>query len=193
MTAVQQKLPIPGSMPQASSLNASSVILLPPSTLGTIDQLNANQTDSNPFGNGDPATSAPRGATRSADPARIGGAPVGATNAVSDLEAARLELSNRSDAQRAALLASVGLDVEAVDRALGAVISEIEQIGDELIGWLDDYSAPSWAAASGVVTAMAAGSAYVWRGRARRSVEEEEAAILSAWLFNHFQMPAGSP
>jgi hypothetical protein len=188
--AVQQKLPAVGAVPAASNVHPSVGILVPPGGLRTIEQVDANQLDKNQRTEND-ANDAAESARRSGRTAAAADSRPTWAGETANPEASRSDSSHGFAAQRAALLASIGFDSQAVDRALDAAMSEIEQIGGDLMTWFDDYNSPSWATAAGIVTAAVAGSAYVWHGRRRRSVEEEEEAISSTWLFNRFQMPAG--
>lgn len=97
------------------------------------------------------------------------------------------DLSNRGP--RAALLASLPFNMEVVDQALDAMLSEVEGLGGELAMWLDDANVPPWAVA---VTAMAAGGLgghYVRRARARRSSHDDSDEESSSWLFIRLQTP----
>jgi hypothetical protein len=94
--------------------------------------------------------------------------------------------------ERPTLLADVGFGMQAVDRAIDAALVELEELGGDLITWLDDY-APSWTTTAGAATALAAGGAYVLRSRTRRSVDKDDEEVSSTWLFTRFQSPAGQP
>jgi hypothetical protein len=189
----QQKLPAIGTVPAASIVHPLAGILIPPSGLRTNEQVDANQLDENQRAENEAnvATEPARHIGRSAEPAAAAGSRVTLTGVTANPGASGSDSPHGFAAQRAALLASIGFDNQAVDRALDAAMSEIEQIGGDLMSWFDDYTAPSWTTAASIVTAAAAGSAYAWHGRGRRSVDEEDEAISSIWLFNRFQMPAG--
>jgi len=100
-------------------------------------------------------------------------------------------LAPTSDGNRAALLANLQLNMEAVDQALEAMVSEIERLGAGLAVWFDDVSFPSWGTAATVVAAFGLGSRCLLRGRARRSPQEESEEESSSWLFTRLQSPAG--
>jgi hypothetical protein len=102
-------------------------------------------------------------------------------------------LAPTSDGNRAALLANLQLNMEAVDQALEAMVSEIERLGVGLATWFDDVSFPSWGTAATVVAAFGLVSRYLSRGRARRSPQEESEEESSSWLFTRLQSPAGQP
>jgi hypothetical protein len=98
-----------------------------------------------------------------------------------------------SPGNRAALLANLQLNMEAVDQALDTMVNEIERLGGELATWLDDWSLSSWGTAATVVAAFGLGGRYIWRGRGRRLPQEDTDEESSSWLFTRLQSPAGQP
>jgi hypothetical protein len=92
---------------------------------------------------------------------------------------------------RGALLADLRLNMEAVDQALAAMVSEIESLGGQLVSWFDEANLSTWGTASAMVAAIALGSRYVWRGRGWRSLNDDAEEESSSWLFTRLQNPAG--
>ncbi|HEV3136446.1 MAG TPA: hypothetical protein VGZ26_01055 [Pirellulales bacterium] len=96
-----------------------------------------------------------------------------------------------SASNRAALLASLPFNMDAVDRALAVMMNEIEGMGGELVTWLDDASVPPWAVAATLAEASGLAAYHFWRTRGRRSAQEESEEESSSWLFTRLQSPAG--
>jgi hypothetical protein len=92
---------------------------------------------------------------------------------------------------RAALLASLPIQMEAVDQALVAMMNEVKGLGGELVTWLDDASVPPWVLAASLAGACGLGGRYLRRTRGRRSPQEESEDESSSWLFTRLQSPAG--
>lgn len=90
--------------------------------------------------------------------------------------------------ERAAALANLPADAQAVDRALVAVLGELEEFGDGLSDYLRNVSYEQWAA-GGMLLVVA--GAWIARQQRRRQNQhgEDEAA---AWLFAQMHaLPAG--
>ena len=192
---VQQKPPAIGLVPASSIIHPLAGILVPPSRLHTAelvdtDPLDENQRDENDVNN---STDSTGHIDRSAQPSLTVGSRATFGEITANPEESRSDLRQGFAAQRATLLASIGFDNQAVERALDAAMSEIDQIGGDLMSWFDDYSGPSWVTAADIAAVVAAGSAYAWHDRQRRSREEDDEAVSSTWLFNRLQMPAGQP
>jgi hypothetical protein len=96
-----------------------------------------------------------------------------------------------SAGNRAALLASLPFNMEAVDQALAVMMNEIEGLGGEFVSWLDDASVPPWAVAATFAEACGLAAYHFWRTRGRRSAQEESEEESSSWLFTRLQSPAG--
>src|SRR5260221_13449743 len=69
---------------------------------------------------------------------------------------------------RAALLASLPVNMDAVDQALATMVSEVEGLGGEVVGWLDESGLPPWAVVTSAVAAGSLGGRYLWQKRNRR-------------------------
>jgi hypothetical protein len=113
------------------------------------------------------------------------------TSGASGVAAHKEILVPTSEGDRAALLANLQLNMEAVDQALEAMVGEIERLGVGLATWFDDVSLPSWGTAATVVAAFGVGSRCLLRGRARRSPQTDSEEESSSWLFTRLQSPAG--
>jgi hypothetical protein len=96
-------------------------------------------------------------------------------------------------ADRAALLANLQLNIEAVDQALDAMVSEIERLGGEIATWFDDWTLSNWGTAAAIVVACGLGGRYWWLERVRRSQPRDTEEESSSWLFTRLQNPAGQP
>jgi hypothetical protein len=90
---------------------------------------------------------------------------------------------------RAALLGNMQLNLEAVDQALDAMVSEVERLGGELVTWLDDWTISDWGTAAVIATAAGVGGRYVLRQRARRAAPADSEEESSSWLFTRLQSP----
>ncbi len=99
--------------------------------------------------------------------------------------------TNRKGISRAALLASVPLDLAAVDQALATMFNEIERLGGELVSWLDEASAQPWVAVVTVAAASWLGGRHVLRRRAGRLSRDHGEEESSSWLFTRMNNPAG--
>ena len=120
------------------------------------------------------------------------GAIVPALAAVAVDSAAETEVDVAGDLQaRTALLANLQLNIEAVDQALDAMVSEIERFGGELATWFDDWTVSNWGTATALVVACGLGGRYWWLQRGRRAIERDSEEESSSWLFTRLQSPAG--
>lgn len=99
-----------------------------------------------------------------------------------------VELS--SETGRAALVASLPLNFEAVDQALDAMAQEIERLGGELASWFDPMAFSGWTAAASVAVATGVGG-YLWYGRNRAALDDRDEEESSSWLFTRLHTPAG--
>ncbi len=96
-------------------------------------------------------------------------------------------------AVRVAMLANLRLNIEAVDQALDAMVSEVEWIGSEMVTWIEEWSVSNWGTAVGVIVACGLGSRYWWLERARQSLESDTDEKSSSWIFLRLHSPAGQP
>jgi hypothetical protein len=90
---------------------------------------------------------------------------------------------------RESLLAGIAYNFEVVDHALETALVEIEKLGGNLAGWLDD--ADTFACAAAVTGALLAGGAYYHRqtrGARAAGAPGEDAA---SWLITHACAAAG--
>ena len=60
-----------------------------------------------------------------------------------------------------ALIAGIATNFEIVDHALQSALAEIEQMGGDLVTWLDESNNTTWAAGGAVV--LLAGGGYYWQ------------------------------
>jgi hypothetical protein len=92
---------------------------------------------------------------------------------------------------RPALAAGVSLRIEAVDEALQAAMSEVESLGGELAGWIEEVSMPPWAIATIGAAAVGFGARRHLKRRrssALRTTCDEES---SSWLFTRLHQVPG--
>jgi hypothetical protein len=134
------------------------------------------------------ATSAP--AEKSVEVAKQE-APIAVTSTDSNASVAEgQETSLQIEASRAVLLASVPLDLAAVDQSLATMFNEIERLGGELVTWLDEANAQPWVTAVTVAAACWWGGRYILRRRAGQSLREQGEEASSSWLFTRMHSPA---
>jgi hypothetical protein len=95
------------------------------------------------------------------------------------------------ESPRVALLQGLQLNMRAVDQAIAALVSEVEDLSGGWATWAtwwEETGVPSWAALVTVAAACGAGN-YMWRTRSGRmalDASEEESAT---WLFTQLQTP----
>lgn len=85
------------------------------------------------------------------------------------------------------LLAGMSLNIEAIDEALQAMLSDVEGVGGELVTWLDELSPRSWVTVAATAAVAGAAGRYAWRARRRRQGDEPCEEESSSWLFTRFQ------
>ncbi len=90
---------------------------------------------------------------------------------------------------RGTLLAAIATNFEVLDRALQTALEEIENLGGELVVWLDESDTAAWATA-GAVILLAGGGIYRQR---RRNAQHPDASLqeLPLWMFTYRYEPVG--
>jgi hypothetical protein len=110
------------------------------------------------------------------------------THDSSDFE---MKLAATPLAIRGTLIAGMAPNFEALDRALEVALDEIENMGGDLVVWLDEPDNMAWAA-GGALVVLASGGYYWQRRRASRRTADSPDE-LSSWLFTHLYTPSGRP
>ncbi len=150
----------------------------------------ANTTVPDVASNGDDGDDAAERETVRDRSSRGATAPALVVAAVDSTAAAELDEAGDPVA-RTALLANLQLNIEAVDQALDAMVSEIERFGGELATWFDDWTVSNWGTATALVVACGLGGRYWWIQRGRRAIQRDSEEESSSWLFTRLQSPAG--
>ena len=86
----------------------------------------------------------------------------------------------------------IAANFEVIDRALEAALSEIEQMGGELVAWLDNSDSFALVSA-GAAVLLAGGASYSWRRRRGAQLAGGELDEPSSWLFTHLYIPPVRP
>jgi len=88
------------------------------------------------------------------------------------------------------LLAAIPCELEVVDQALAAVMSELDRVGDGVVGWLDELHWTSSIALASLVVGAGAGVWYVSQGYKRRAAAADHDDDSLAWLFQRLHSSA---
>ena len=99
-------------------------------------------------------------------------------------------LSGAAVSNPARLLAAIPCELEVVDQALAAVMSELDRVGDGVVGWLDELHWTSSIALASLVAGAGAGVWYVSQGYRRRAAAADHDDDSLAWLFQRLHSSA---
>ena len=118
-------------------------------------------------------------------------APHQSANLVAEPAAMEVELPAAPSALETPMI-GIAANFEVIDRALEAALSEIEQMGGELVAWLDNSDSFALVSA-GAAVLLAGGASYSWRRRRGAQLAGGDLEEPSSWLFTHLYIPPVRP